>query len=128
MHRLQRRHDRRRGVHGRKRLTVLAQAGLHGRPALNYKWGLQMKFCRKVTVLLTVLYLLALALFGISYFELFGQQGDPLSAVFLVLLGTPWTQMIQLGTDPQKLALVILAPVVNLAILWVACGLFRHRR
>ncbi|OBV10589.1 hypothetical protein I603_1802 [Erythrobacter dokdonensis DSW-74] len=61
--------------------------------------------------------MIALALLAIGTFGLFGQERDPLSAVFLLPLGLPWN----LVGDRIGLAgpwLPILAPGINAAILY----------
>ena len=64
-----------------------------------------------------ILYLVALALLAISTFGLFGQARDPLGGVFLLPLGLPWNLLAdRMGI--VSAAVVIIAPVVNLAILF----------
>lgn len=65
------------------------------------------------------LYAVAAVLMLIGVFGWFGQEQDPLSAVFLVPLGLPWNLLAdRLGL--AGVAAVLLAPALNLAILyWV---------
>lgn len=86
-----------------------------------------MKFCRIVTGVFGVLWLLALALLLIGIFGLFGQEQDPLSAVFLIPLGLPWNRLFDLG-DTAGLWLLALAPLINLAILTAICRFVGARR
>ena len=67
--------------------------------------------------LFATLYVLAIALFAISAFGWFGQERDALGAVFLLPLGLPWYLLAdRIGMASP--AVVIAAPLVNLAILY----------
>lgn len=69
-----------------------------------------------VFVVFLCLYLAALALLGIGTYGWFGQERDPLSAVFLLPLGLPWNLIAdRAGAGGAMTA--ILAPLVNAAIL-----------
>lgn len=75
----------------------------------------------------STLYLLALAVLAVGTFGLFGQERDPLSAVFLVPLGVPWIWLadrLGMGGAP----VLILAPLINLAILFVLARWHAKRR
>ncbi|WP_261400078.1 hypothetical protein [Leisingera daeponensis] len=61
---------------------------------------------------------------AIGTFGLFGQERDPLSAVYLVVLGTPWIQLAGSG-GPFAAAL---APGANLLILLLICRWFDRRK
>jgi drug/metabolite transporter superfamily protein YnfA len=69
--------------------------------------------------ILIVLYLLALALFLIGNFGLFGSEQGPLAGVFLVPLGLPWTWLVDAFPEPLWPWLAAAAPLVNIAILFV---------
>ncbi|MEQ7874159.1 hypothetical protein ABDK56_09180 [Sphingomonas sp. ASV193] len=62
-------------------------------------------------------YLVAVALFAVSAFGLFGQPRDPLGAIFLLPLGLPWTLVAARLETPPAL-LVVALPLINLAILY----------
>lgn len=63
------------------------------------------------------LYVLAAALMLISAFGLFGQENDPLSALFLLPLGLPWNVIAdRLGIAGT--ASILLAPLVNAGLLY----------
>ena len=47
-------------------------------------------WCRLLLITFAALYLLALGLFAIGTLGLFGNERDPLAAVFLLPLGLPW--------------------------------------
>lgn len=67
------------------------------------------------------LYLAALALLIIGTFGLFGQEQDPLSAVFLLPLGLPWNILAdRMGVE--GVMPFVLTPLLNIAIVW---GLWR---
>jgi hypothetical protein len=60
------------------------------------------RVCRVATIVFLFVYLAALALFIIGTFGLFGQDRDPLSAVFLMPLGLPWNLMLDVFPDPRR--------------------------
>lgn len=62
-------------------------------------------------IVIGVLYLLALLLWAVGTFGWFGQEPDPLSAVFLIPIGLPWNRF------GEGLAIALLAPLANVAIL-----------
>ncbi|ANY19783.1 hypothetical protein A6F68_01266 [Tsuneonella dongtanensis] len=63
------------------------------------------------------LYAIALVLLAIGTFGWFGQERDPLSAVFLLPLGLPWNILAdKAGLDGPLAA--ILSPAINAAILY----------
>ena len=65
----------------------------------------------------TALYVLALALLAVGTFGWFGQERDPLSGIFLMPLGLPWTFIgDRIGLGGPLLA--ILSPLVNAGILY----------
>lgn len=70
---------------------------------------------------LAALYAIALALFIIGTFGLFGQVPDPLSGIFLLPLGVPWYMLGNGLSDPARPWIAVLAPLINLAIVrWLA--------
>lgn len=62
-------------------------------------------------IVIGVLYLLALFLWAVGTFGWFGQEPDPLSAIFLIPIGLPWNRF------GEGLAIALLAPLANVAIL-----------
>jgi len=66
-----------------------------------------------------VLYLLALAAWLIGTFGLFGNEKDPLSGIFLVLLGQPWTRLVDWLPQSLQLAGSVLAPALNLGVIYL---------
>lgn len=70
-----------------------------------------------IFLIFAALYAVALALFLIGTFGLFGQESDPLAGVFLMPLGLPWNILgDRLGLAGP--ALGALSPAINLAILY----------
>ncbi len=78
--------------------------------------------CRYTLIGLATLYALALGLFIIGTFGLFGSPSGPLAGVFLVPLGLPWNQMLDVFPEPLWPTLAALAPAVNLSILALICS------
>jgi len=64
-----------------------------------------------------VLYLIAVLLFIVGTFGLFGQESGPLAGVFLVPLGLPWNLVWKLIPGVAGPWLLVAAPLVNLALL-----------
>lgn len=81
--------------------------------------------CRFVVVAFAILYGLALGLFLVGTFGWFGQETDPLSGVFLIPLGLPWS-FIDVS-EPMLMPLAFGSPFINLIILWGICRLIRKR-
>lgn len=79
------------------------------------------RFCRWMVNGFAVLYVLALALFAVGTFGLFGSDQDPLSGVFLVPLGLPWNLLVDFAPENLWPWLAALAPAINLAILAAIC-------
>ena len=85
--------------------------------------------CQVVIALFSFIYLAALALLAVGTFGLFGADRDPLSGAFLVPIGLPWNLLVDYAPEPLWPWLAMLAPAVNLVILFALCrGLARRRR
>ncbi len=85
------------------------------------------KVCRWAIVIFAVLYAFALAILLIGVFGWFGQEKDPLSAVYLLPLGLPWVFWVD-ALPPAVLApAAALTPLLNLIILITLCRLLRSR-
>lgn len=82
-----------------------------------------MTLCRAVFWIFALLYFLALALFLVGTFGLFGQEKDPLSGVFLIPLGLPWNHLLDFLPDIILAWAVAAAPIVNLILLRVICAM-----
>ena len=83
--------------------------------------------CKFVIWTLFVLWMLALALYAIGTWGLFGQEPDPLSGVYLVLLGFPWTTLVDVLPEAAWPVAAALTPGVNVLVFWILCRLV-HRR
>ncbi len=74
-----------------------------------------------------ILYAVAMVVFLVGWFGLFGVTHDPLAGVFLIPLGLPWN----FAADRLPVALQpyasLLAPLINLGILRGLAGLFRRK-
>lgn len=86
------------------------------------------RVCRFVVSAFFVLYLLALAIFLVGVFGLFGQEQDPLSAVFLLPLGLPWIYFVDAIPGSARAWVAAATPVLNLIILAGLCRAFSGRR
>ena len=75
------------------------------------------RFFKIAAIVFGLLYVAALLIYGSGTFGWFGQQPDPLSGVFLMPLGMPWTLMT--GSAPQSMLpwVAVSAPLINLLIL-----------
>lgn len=78
-------------------------------------------FCKWIVRSFAVLYLLAVMLFLIGTFGLFGQDRDPLAGVFLLPLGIPWVWLVDLAPTAAWPWLSALAPLLNIGTLIVLC-------
>ena len=84
--------------------------------------------CRVVIWLFGLAWAVSLVLLAVGTFGLFGQEKDPLSGIFLLPLGLPWTLITGELSDRLLPFAAILAPGVNLAILIFLCGRFGFLR
>lgn len=84
--------------------------------------------CDTIKWMFAAAYAVALFLLAASIWGWLGAERDPLSAVLLIPLGLPWNRFIDYfgGTSPAVLAM--LAPALNLAILFSICSTLRRRR
>jgi hypothetical protein len=84
------------------------------------------RLMRVVFLGLIALYVIALLLWAIGTFGWFGQGRDPLSAVFLVLLGLPWNRFVEAAPAAALPWFGALAPLLNIAVAgWLARYLAR---
>lgn len=85
------------------------------------------RVCRILTGAFALFWVLALAVLAIGTFGWLGQDRDPLSAVYLVILGLPWNRYIE-GSSPIAMAMLVLAPAINLFALALICRLLARVR
>lgn len=83
--------------------------------------------CRLTIMILAGLYIVALAIFLIGTFGLFGEDRDPLSGVFLMPIGLPWNRMTGLAPEALWPWLTALAPLVNIGLLAALCRWLANR-
>ncbi|MGX1096920.1 hypothetical protein [Amorphus sp. MBR-141] len=83
--------------------------------------------CRLTVVFLAVLYGLALALLAVGLFGLFGNPPDPLAGIYVILLGVPWSLLLDDVPDAWAPWAAGLAPLVNIALVAALCRLARRR-
>lgn len=79
------------------------------------------RLCRGVLSGFVVLYALALLLFLVGTFGLFGSPQGPLAGVFVVILGLPWTTVLDAVPGFLRPWAAALAPALNAGILAVVC-------
>ena len=79
------------------------------------------RFCRVIVALFAIVYLMALLLLAIGTFGWFGQPRDPLSGVFLILLGFPWPVVADRILGLSGWHVGALGPMVNLLLLSLIC-------
>ncbi len=81
------------------------------------------RLCIAIVIGLGVLYLLALVVFLVGTFGLFGSERDPLEGVFLVPLGWPWNSFVDAAPKSLWPWLAAASPLVNLFVLAILCRL-----
>lgn len=86
------------------------------------------RLCRGVLAAFLLLYVLSLILFVIGTFGLFGSPKGPLAGVFLVILGLPWTPLLDFVPDSFGLWTGLLVPALNAVALALVCRLGAGRR
>ncbi|WP_343079482.1 hypothetical protein [Ostreiculturibacter nitratireducens] len=77
--------------------------------------------CKAIVIVFGLAYLAALAILLIGTYGLFGQERDPLSAVFLFPLGLPWNLFLDPFPDAVRPWLAALSPALNLLMLRGVC-------
>lgn len=84
--------------------------------------------CRIVFVIFAVAWVAAFGLYLVGTFGLFGQEPGALAGVFLVPLGLPWNVFLSSLPEPLLPWMGVLAPGVNLAIIWGICRVLGRAR
>jgi hypothetical protein len=75
----------------------------------------------------TLLFAVALALFLIGTFGLFGSDTGPLAGVFLVPLGLPWIRFVDIFPETLWPWLAAITPLANITIFYGLHRFFRNR-
>jgi hypothetical protein len=84
------------------------------------------RLCRWTITALALLYAVALLLWLVGRYGLFGAERDPLSAVFLVPLGWPWVLWLDGIAEPWRPWIAAATPLINLVLLALLCRLVRR--
>ena len=71
------------------------------------------------------LYLIALLVWLVGTFGLFGVEKDPISGVFLLLLGQPWTSLVDYFPEKIWPLITAVTPAINAGILYALIKVFR---
>jgi len=77
--------------------------------------------CKVVFIGFLILYLAALSLWLIGTFGWFGANKDPLSGIFLIILGQPWARWVDALPEALWPFGGAAAPAVNLGVLYFVC-------
>ena len=83
--------------------------------------------CKAILIGFCALYVLAIAIWALGTFGWFGVEKDPLSGVFLIILGQPWVRWIDALPEVMWPAGGILTPLINVAIISSICALLGRR-
>jgi TRAP-type C4-dicarboxylate transport system permease small subunit len=77
-----------------------------------------LKVARALAVIYAALCCLSLAILAIGTFGWFGQERDPVSAAFAILLSAPWPMLVDSINDPVTGIFIVLGGMgVNLFII-----------
>lgn len=79
------------------------------------------RVCWNVVAAFVVLYAIALMLFLVGAFGLFGSPRGPLAGIFVVILGLPWTTMLDWLPGHLRPWAAGLAPGLNVVVLATLC-------
>lgn len=85
------------------------------------------KICRVAIVIFGTAWVAAIALLLIGTFGWFGQEKDPLSGIFLMPLGLPWSLFLDGLPNTMKPWGAAFAPGINLALLMLICGVLSRK-
>jgi len=84
--------------------------------------------CRVIVLVLAAAYAVALGFLAIGRFGLLGQEPDPVAAVPLVLLGTPWIWLVDRAPQQFWPWLAAMAPMPTLLLLAAVCRAMAAKR
>jgi hypothetical protein len=82
-----------------------------------------IRVCKIILLGFCLLYALALLVWAMGTFGWFGTEKDPLSGVFLIILGQPWARWVDVLPEAIWPLGGILAPAINASILFAICRL-----
>ncbi len=83
--------------------------------------GAPGRVCRIAVCSFALLYAVALLVFALGTFGLFGVERDPLSGIFLLPLGLPWAFAADPLPEAFRVWLLLAAPALNILILHRIC-------
>lgn len=84
--------------------------------------------CRIAVAGFALAYAAALALLAVGTWGLLGAERDPLSGVYLLLLGLPWSHLADRVSVGFGQVMAFVAPAVNLGLLVALCAWRRAGR
>ena len=84
--------------------------------------GSRSSICFWAGVVFATLYVAALTIWAIGPYGFFGAARAPLSVVFLIPLGVRWIDLLDNLplADTDRIWIALLAPAINLCVLWGA--------
>ncbi|MHA1128148.1 MAG: hypothetical protein ACTSRN_04240 [Alphaproteobacteria bacterium] len=82
--------------------------------------------CKIILWILIIAYIVALVLWAVGTFGLFGQETDPLSGIFLIPLGMPWNFLADYIPESMRAYAGVVAPLINIGILSLICRVIRR--
>lgn len=77
--------------------------------------------CKIIFYIFCILYAAAIFLWLVGRFGWFGAEQDPLSGVFLIILGQPWTRWVDKLPETLWPIASAFAPAINGVILFGIC-------
>jgi len=83
--------------------------------------------CKVILIGFCILYALAMALWALGTFGWFGVEKNPLSGVFLIILGQPWVRWVDVLPEMFWPGGAVLAPLINVAIISSICAYLARR-
>ena len=83
--------------------------------------------CKVILIVFCTLYAFAIVIWALGTFGWFGVDKDPLSGVFLIILGQPWVRWVHVLPEVIWPVGAILAPLINVAIISSICAYFARR-
>jgi len=77
--------------------------------------------CKIIFYAFCLLYAVAILLWLVGTFGWLGAEKDPLSGIFLIILGQPWTRWVNILPETLWPIGGAIAPAINGAILYAIC-------
>lgn len=83
--------------------------------------------CKAIFWVFIGLYVIAMMLWLAGTYGWAGTERDPLSGVFLVILGQPWTRWVDVLPEAWWPVCAAMAPAINAAIIHLICRVTSSR-